>query len=139
MDIYTKVAFRDEKGIQKNYKPEKVLAYGFKDRNFTKMSYGSDDMYYEVICRGEITFYKLVFEALYANRVEFETEYFIQRTGSKKIQSFKVSKFKKVMTEWMADYPEPINAYHDAEDKKFDEAAAKKVIQDYNAHKAGGN
>lgn len=134
-EIYTKVAFRDEKGIQKNHKPEKVSSFGFKDRNFVKMSYGSEDMYYEVICRGEINFYKLVFEAMYANRVELETEYFIQR-GSKKVQALKSSKFKKIMTEWMEDHPDFINAYEEPEAKKFDEAAAKQVVENYNAWKA---
>lgn len=134
-EIYTKVAFRDEKGIQKNHKPEKVSAYGFKDRHFVKMSYGSEDMYYEVICRGEINFYKLIFEAMYANRVELETEYFVQH-GAKKVQPMKASKFKKLMTEWMEDHPDFINAYEETDSKKFDEAKAKKVVEEYNAWKA---
>lgn len=134
-EIYTKVAFRDEKGIQKNHKPEKVSSFGFKDRNFVKMSYGSEDMYYEVICRGEINFYKLVFEAMYANRVELETEYFIQR-GGKKVQPMKASKFKKIMSEWMEDHPEFITAYEEPEAKKFDENVAKQVVENYNNWKA---
>ena len=31
---YEKVMFRDSKGMQKTYKPNKILGYGYKDQNF---------------------------------------------------------------------------------------------------------
>ena len=135
-EVYSKVTFRDEKGVQKNYKPEKVKAYGFKDRKFLKMDYGSEEYYYEVLAEGDISYFKIVFEALYAKKIELETEYFIKKADSKKVNAMKSSKFKKVMTDWMEDHPEFINAYEEPEDKKFDEAKAIEIIQQYNAWKA---
>jgi hypothetical protein len=138
-EVYTKVTFRDEKGVQKNYKMEKVLAYGFKERNFLKMDYGSEEYFYEVLVHGQISYYKIVFEALYAKTLELETEYFIKKAESKKVNSMKSSKFKKTMTDWMEDHPEFINAYEEPEAKKFDEAKAIEVIKQYNAWKAAQN
>jgi len=138
-EVYTKVTFRDEKGVQKNYKLEKVKAYGFKNRNFFKMEYGSEEYFYEVLAVGAISFYKIVFEALYAKTVELETEYFIKKAEGKKVSSMKSSKFKKTMLDWMEDHPEFINAYEEPEPKKFDEAKAIEVINQYNALKAVQN
>jgi len=137
-EIYTKVGFRDEKGMQKNYKPEKVNAFGFKDRVFVKMEYGSDWMYYEVLSRGDISFYKLVFEGLYKTK-KLETEYFVWKTGSKKLQDLKTSKFKKSMMDLMEDHLDSINEYEEPEDKQFDEVKAAQVISNYNAWKANQN
>jgi len=136
-EVYTKVTFRDEKGVQKNYKLEKVKAYGFKERQFLKMDYGSEEYFYEVLAVGHISYYKIVFEALYAKTVELETEYFIQKAGSKKVAPMKSSKFKKTMTDLMEDNLEFINAYEEPEPKKFDEAKAIAIITQYNTWKAG--
>ena len=133
-EVYSKVAFRDEKGIQKTHKPEKVSAYGFKDRNFVKMDYGNELLYYEVLAKGDITFYKLVFEAMYMNQIVNETEYFASKTGNKKVLTVKSSKFKKFMSDWMEDNLEFINAYE--ENKKLDETKAIEIINQYNAWKA---
>lgn len=138
-EVYSKVTFRDEKGVQKNYKLEKVKAYGFKNRHFVKMEYGSEEYFYEVLVVGAINFYKIVFEALYAKTVELETEYFIKRSDGKKVSSMKSSKFKKTMLDWMEDHPEFINAYEEPEAKKFDEAKAIEVIVQYNTWKANQN
>lgn len=133
-EVYTKVAFRDERGIQKNYKAEKVKAYGFKERNFVKMEYGSELMYYEVLVSGSISLYKLVFEAMYMNEIVNETEYFATRKGNKKVVSFKAGKFKKLMSDWMEDHKEFIDTYSD--DKKLNEANAIHIINQYNDWKA---
>ncbi|MCU0359313.1 MAG: hypothetical protein MUF75_01140 [Bacteroidia bacterium] len=138
-EVYTKVTFRDEKGIQKNYKIEKVKAYGYKDRQFLKMDYGSEEYFYEVLAVGAISYYKIIFEALYAKTVELETEYFIQKAGSKKVVPMKSSKFKKTMLDWMEDHSEFITAYEEPEPKKFDEAKAIEIINQYNAWKANQN
>lgn len=138
-EVYTKLTFRDEKGVQKNYKFEKVKAYGFKERQFLKMDYGSEEYFYEVLAQGPISYFKIVFEALYAKTVELETEYFIKKAESKKVLPMKASKFKKTMTDWMEDHPEFINAYEEPEPKKFDEAKAIEVIVQYNSWKANQN
>lgn len=138
-EVYTKLSFRDEKGIQKNHKLEKVKAYGFKTRQFVKMDYGSEEYFYEVLALGAINYYKIVFEALYAKTVELETEYFIQKAGSKKVVPMKASKFKKNMLDWMEDHPEFIEAYEEPEPKKFDEARTVEIVQQYNIWKAAQN
>ena len=133
-EIYNKVTFRDEKGVQKNYKPEKVKAYGFKNRHFLKLDYGGEELYYEVLTRGYISLYKLVFEAMYTKEVVLETEYFLNRAENKKIVSFKPSKFKKLLSDWMEDNPEFINAY--VEEKELNEEKATELIRQYNNWKA---
>ncbi|HQQ92960.1 MAG TPA: hypothetical protein PLQ93_00280 [Bacteroidia bacterium] len=133
VEIYNKLTFRDEKGVQKNYKPEKVLSYGFSGRHFIKLDYGGEEMYYEVLCRGPINFYKLVFEAMYTKEVSLEPEYYLNRIGSKKVVVVKTNKFKKQLSDWMEDNPEFINGY--VEEKEFSEAKAREVIEQYNTWK----
>ena len=134
IDSYNKIFFKDQSGVQKNYKPNKIKAYGCNNEHFVSLDSEGEMKFFKVLSRGEINFYKLGFEGLRMNNVVFEVEYYISRPNSKDLVTVKEGKFKKQLTEWMKDNTEFINSYGD--DKKFDPDKAIEIITQYNNWKA---
>lgn len=134
IDNYNKIFFKDATGVQKNYKPTKVKAYGYEDHKFLSMDCEGEKKFYEIMAAGEINFYKLGYEAMRMNEIIFETEYYISDRDNKELVLVKEAKFRKQLTEWMKDNPEFISAYGD--DKKFDPEKAVEIITQYNSWKA---
>jgi hypothetical protein len=135
IDSYNKIFFKDGSGVQKNYKPTKLLAYGYEGQHFVSMDCEGEKKFYKVLATGEINFYKLGYEAMRMNEIIFQEEYYISRPDNKDLVLVKEGKFKKQMTDWMKDNPEFLNSYGD--DKKFDPEKATEIINQYNSWKAG--
>ena len=130
-DNHNKVFFKDDKGIQKNYKPNKIKAYGFEGNNhYIAMDIGGEEKYYKAIARGEISLYKMIFEEIKMNESSFQAEYFLQKKGDKKMADVKQSKFKKQLGELMSGSAGFVSDYEDG--KTLDEAKAAEVINKYN-------
>lgn len=134
IDNYNKVTFKDESGVQKLYKPNKIKAYGANDLHFVTMELEGEKYFFNRILSGEINFYKLGFEAMRMNNPVFELEYFLSHADNRELFVVKEGKFKKQLSDWMKDNPEFINEYGD--DKKFNSDKATEVISHYNAWKA---
>jgi hypothetical protein len=135
IDNYNKVNFKDETGLQKLYKPNKIKAYGFNDEQYISMDSDGEKKFYKVLATGEINFYKLGYEAMRMNQLVFEVEYYVSNADDKELVVIKESKFKKQLSEWMKDNTEFIEAYGD--EKKFNLEKALEVIKNYNSWKAG--
>lgn len=134
-DCYSKLVFKDENGVLKNYKPGKASAYGFSDQHFVTRDFEGEPRFLKVLVTGEINLYKMMFEEISMNQPVVGGEYFISRHADEKKMTFvKEGKFKKQMTDWMKDNAEFINNYQD--EKEFKEANAVDVIKQYNAWKA---
>lgn len=129
-DNYSKLGFKDASGGQKNYKPEKVKAYGYGDKHYVSFTVDNETKYYRRLCDGFIKFYKVAFEINSANETTYDYDYFIMKEGDKKLTNVKQNKFKKQMQEWMAGNPEIANEYQEA--KEFNEQSAVNVINKYN-------
>ena len=129
-DNHNKVFFKDAQGVQKNYKPNKVKAYGFENNHYIAMDVGGEEKYYKAIARGEISLYKMIFEEIKMNESIFEPEYFLIKKGDKKMTDVKVSKFKKQLGEMMSGSAGYASDYEDG--KTLDEAKAAEVINKYN-------
>ncbi len=132
-DNHRKVFFKDASGNQKNYKPEKVKGYGYGNNHYLSFNSASEWVFYKRLTNGPIILYKSSFEVTVMNKTDFEFEYFLFKEGDKKPTEVKEHKFKKQLQEWMKDYPEPAEEYKD--EKKLDEAAAVKIITQYNLWK----
>lgn len=134
-DCYSKITFKDQNGVVKNYKPNKAKAYGFNDQNFIAGEFEGEPKFLRVLVTGEINLYKMMFEEISMNHPVVGGEYFITRQSSdKKMTPVKEGKFKKQMTEWMKDNTEFVNNYE--EEKELNEAKAIDLIKQYNAWKA---
>jgi len=135
IDNYSKVNFKDETGLQKMYKPNKIKGYGFNNEHFVSMDSEEEKKFYQVLATGEVNFYKLGYEAMRMNAPIVEVEYYVSRKGETELFLIKESKFKKQVGEFMKDNQEFINAY--GEEKKFDLEKAVAAITQYNTWKAG--
>jgi len=133
-DNYNKVFFKDESGTQKNYKANKIKAYGFENQNYIALDYDGEQKFYRVLAKGNVNFYKMMFEVVNMNATSFDGEYFVSHGESKKLTSVKEGKFKKQMAELMKDNTEFISSFED--EKKLNVEKAAEVVKQYNAWKA---
>jgi len=132
-DNYSKVFFKEESGTQKNYKPNKVKAYGFENQNYVSMDYEGELKFYKALVRGEISMYKMMFEIVNMNATSYDGEYYITRQGDKKMTLVKEGKFKKQLQDMMSGASGYANEYEG--DKKINEESAISAIKKYNERK----
>ncbi|MBA2613248.1 MAG: hypothetical protein H0U95_14865 [Bacteroidetes bacterium] len=132
-DNYSKVFFKDDSGTQKNYKPNKVKAYGFGNQHYIAMDYEGELKFYKALARGEVSLYKMMFEVTNMNATSYDGEYYISRTDDKKMTPVKEGKFKKQLQEMMSGAAGYANDYDG--DKKLNEEKAVEVINKYNNRK----
>lgn len=132
-DNYSKVFFKEESGTQKNYKPNKVKAYGFENQNYVSMDYEGELKFYKALVRGEISMYKMMFEIVNMNATSYDGEYYITRQGDKKMTLVKEGKFKKQLQEMMSGASGYANEYEG--EKKINEESAISAIKKYNERK----
>jgi hypothetical protein len=133
-EIYEKVGFKDANGVQKNYKPEKLRAYGIENEHFISLTNAGDPVFYKILAKGEINFYLIMYEAIEMNEILLVPEYYISHPDNKKLVAIKKNKFKKQLTDWMKDNTEFIDEFE--EEKTLDVEKAIAVINAYNAYKA---
>lgn len=132
-DNYSKVFFKDATGTQKNYKPNKLKGYGFENQHFISMDYEGEPKFYKALVRGEISFYKMMFEVVNMNATSYDGEYFLTRKDDKKMSGVKEGKFKKQLQDMMSGASGYANEYEG--DKKVNEESAVKAINNYNNRK----
>lgn len=137
LDRYVKAPFRDTKGMQKTYKPEKIKGYGFGSDNFVTRQDGSEPAFFRVLTDGHIDLLELKYEGLRMNKPVVESEYYLAVEGEKNMQQVKSRNFRKQLGSVMNDNEEIASQY--PEDKQFEEEEALSVINAYNAWKAGQN
>lgn len=134
---YLKVMFRDDKGMQKTYKPNKIKGYGFKETNFIAYGEGEEATFYKALVQGPVSLYQLMYEGLRMNKVAIETEYYLALSGQKHLDAVKERNFRKQLAGVMSDNPTIAEQYPD--EKQFDAEAAASTIKEYNNWKAGQN
>jgi hypothetical protein len=114
-DNHNKVFFKDEQGIQKNYKPNKVKGYGYNNNHYASMDCDGELKFYKVIAKGEISMF---------------ADYFLMKEGDKKMTDVKPSKLKKQLQEMMSGAASYASEYKG--EKDIDESSAAQVINAYN-------
>jgi hypothetical protein len=134
-EAFLKVFFKDAAGMQKNYKPGKVLAYGVNNDHYVSMDSDGEPSFYKILVKGYMCFYMLTFETMRMNEPVFESEYYFSHPNNQNLVVVKEAKFKKQLTDYMKDNPEIAQSYED-DGKNFDPAKAAEVITNYNAWKA---
>lgn len=127
---FNKVTFKDESGVQKIYKPEKIKAYGFGDQHFVSYESDGETFFFNRVISGEISLFKLGIESMRMNKPVYEEVYYLSHASNHELIEVKEGRFKKQLTEWTKDYPDLIEEYGD--DKKFEIEKAKEVIMHYN-------
>ena len=129
-DLYAKVFFKDESGVKKNHKPDKVKGYGFENKHFVSAKYEGEMMFYKVLCNGKIMLYEMMYEMQQMNDIVHKSEYYIANNGDTEFAKLKQNKFKKQLSEYMKDNSELIENADD--DKKFEIEKVTELINQYN-------
>lgn len=127
---HNKIFFKDNSGTQKNYKPNKVKAYGYENNHYVSIVQDEEPKFYKRLTTGALVLYKVAFEVVNMNEVAYDYEYYIEREGETKLTEVKQSKFKKQLQELMSGSAGFANDFKD--EKKFNEAGAIEVINKYN-------
>ena len=136
LEAYEKVFFKDPSGAQKNHKPDKIKAYGYGDQHFRTLDFGGEPVFYKVVSAGHINFLMMEFESERAAKdAPYEAGYYLLTPESKYPIPVKEGKFRKQISEYMADNTKIAEEYPDV--KKFDPEKAKEVITNYNVWKEG--
>lgn len=128
-DLFNKVFLKDESGVQKNYKPDKVKAYGFEDKHFVAAKYEGEMMFYKILSSGKITLYEIMYEMQQMNDIVVKSEYYLAAKSSGEFEKLKQNKYKKQLSEFMKDNPDIISG---DEEKKFEIEKVTDLIQQYN-------
>jgi hypothetical protein len=134
---YEKVMFRDDKGMQKTYKPNKIKGYGYKDQHFVSIIGADYDSFYRILAQGPLSLYELMYELERVNKKTIEKEYYLAAPGAKHYDAVKERGFKKQLASATSDNPSIAENYPD--EKQFDPEAATAAIKEYNAWKATQN
>lgn len=130
---HNKIFFKDNSGTQKNYKPNKVKAYGYENNHYVSITQSDESKFFKRLTNGALVLYKVAYEVINMNEVAYDYEYYISKEGDDKLSEVKTTKFKKQLQELMSGSSGFVNDFKD--EKKFNEAAAIEVITKYNAWK----
>ena len=129
---FTKLFFKDNEGVQKNYKPDKVKGYGYEGKHFIAEKFGDEICFYKVLSKGKVMLYEMVYEEYNVSSTYYKSEYYFSQTGDKEFSRIKQGKFKKQLSDVMKDNPEYIQGITEDE-KKFE---IEKVIDAFNQYNA---
>lgn len=131
-DNFTKLFFKDNEGVQKNYKPDKVKGYGYEGKHFIAEKFGDEICFYKILAKGKVTLYEMVYEEYNVSSTYFKSEYYFSQEGDKEFTRIKQGKFKKQLSDVMKDNTEFIqNATED--EKKFEIEKVIDIVNQYNA------
>lgn len=112
-DFYTKFSFRPAKGGKVvPIDAKKAKAYGFDDRHFLLIPYGSENVYAERLSSGRLNFFEYRFNGKIDGNPGVESVYFAQDTRAegddiklKEIQKISTKFYKKDLKPFMKDQP----------------------------------
>ena len=103
IDQFVKVAFKDQSGMQRVYKSDKLKAYGFETKNFVPAKNDGEPVFYKVLSSGSLDLFELQYEVLQMNEIHIKSQYFIKKTGNEEFIKIKHGRFKKQIADLMGD------------------------------------
>lgn len=128
-DQYNKVFFKDESGVQKNYKPDKVKGYGFENKHFIAAKYEGDMLFYKILSSGKLMLYEMMYEVMQMNEISYKSDYYVSNPGDAEYTKLKQNKYKKQLAELMKDNPDIAEG---DEEKKFEIEKVLELVNQYN-------
>ena len=103
LEQYQKVAFKDEKGLPKNYKPEKIKGYGYDNFSFISTEHEGEKVFIKLLSSGAINLFDVQFEVLIMNDIKTKTDYLMMKNGNDSFVRIKSGKMKKQLSDVMSD------------------------------------
>lgn len=128
-DNFAKASFRKKEGSEiKSYSPAKIKEYCVNGTTFVSRNVEGEQVFVRRISKGTVNLYESQVETLQMNEIKIKSDYYVEKAGGEFVK-VKSSKFKKQMTDVMADNEEIVQAL---ENKKYDYENIVEVINAYN-------
>lgn len=128
-DNFTKASFRKKEGSEiKSYTPAKIKEYCVDGITFVSRNVDGEQVFVKRISKGAVNLYEAQTEILQMNELKVKSDYYMEKSGGEFVK-VKSSKFKKQMSDVMADNEEIVKAL---EEKKYDYENIVEVVKAYN-------
>jgi hypothetical protein len=128
-DNFTKASFRKKEGSEiKSFTPAKIKEYYVDGITFVSRNVDGEQVFVKCISKGVVNLYESQIETLQMNEIKVKSDYYMEKHGGEFVK-VKSSKFKKQMTDLMADNEEIVKAL---EEKKYDYDNIVEVVNIYN-------
>ena len=133
LSLFSKVYFKNAENVQKTYKPDDVKAYGYEDIRFLTRTMDKELVFLKLVSEGQINLFEWQYEVYHGDETLVEKDFYIEKVGgeAKEPEKLKGNKFKKTVSELMADNTELV-ARINGEDKKYEINDMQSVIEEYN-------
>ncbi|MCW3105488.1 MAG: hypothetical protein JWO09_3928 [Bacteroidetes bacterium] len=128
-DNFTKASFRKKEGAEvKSFTPAKIKEYCVDGTIFVSRNVDGEQVFVKIISKGAVNLYESQIEVMQMNDIKVKSDYYMEKAGGEFVK-VKSSKFKKQMTDAMADNEEIVKAI---EEKKYDYENIVEVVNAYN-------
>jgi hypothetical protein len=128
-DNFTKASFRKKEGSEvKSFTPAKIKEYSVDGIIFVSRNVEGDQVFVKRISEGAVNLYESQVETMQMNEIKVKSDYYMEKSGGEFVK-VKSSKFKKQMTDAMADNEDIVKAL---EEKKYDYENIVEVVNSYN-------
>lgn len=128
-DNFAKASFRKKEGSEiKSYTPAKIKEYCVNGTTFVSRNVEGEQVFVKRVSKGAVNLYESQVETMQMNEIKIKSDYYLEKSGGEFVK-VKSSKFKKQMTDVMADNEEIVQAL---EDKKYDYENIVEVVNTYN-------
>jgi hypothetical protein len=128
-DNFTKASFRKKEGSEiKSFTPAKIKEYCVDGIVFVSRNVDGEQVFVKCISEGAVNLFEAQVETLQMNEVKVKSDYYMEKSGGEFVK-VKSSKFKKQMSDVMADNEEIVKAL---EEKKYDYENIVEVVNTYN-------
>lgn len=128
-DNFTKASFRKKEGGEiKSFSPVKIKEYCVDGTIYVSRNVDGEQVFVKCISKGAVNLYESQVEVMQMNEIKVKSDYYLEKAGGEFVK-VKSSKFKKQLTDAMADNEEIVKAI---EDKKYDYENIVEVVNAYN-------
>lgn len=133
LPLFSKVTLKTADNVQKNYKPDQVKEYGYEGVRFLPRTVDKELVFLKLVSAGRINLFEWQYEVYHGDQTLVEKDFYIEKVGSdaKEPEKLKGNKFKKTVSELMADNVELVNRVEN-DNKKYEIAEMQSVIEEYN-------
>jgi hypothetical protein len=133
LSLFSKVTLKNAENVQKNYKPDDIKEFAYEDVHFLSRTMDKEPVFLKLVSAGQINLFEWQFEVYHGDDIIVEKDFYIEKVGgdAKEPEKLKGNKFKKTVSELMADNSELVTRVEN-DSKKYEIAEMQSVIEEYN-------
>ena len=132
--LYDAVTFQTNPNDKKSYRANKIKEFAFDGVVFVARMIDDKPVFVKRLSGGAVNLYQYKSEQFFMNNIHTYVDYYMEKVGNTALIQIKESKFKKQLSEVMADDATLIKDLHD---KKYDYDKIVDIFEQYNKNKEG--